>query len=328
MSFEKFALSSPDTFPSGLGYGCMGLTAFYGAALSDEEAHTVLKAVWDAGCRHFDTAEAYATSEKHNESVLGAFLQTVPRDSYSVATKFWPKEGKYDYETVKKSLTASLQRLQLDFVDLYYAHRLRSKEGAMEFARTAKRLKEEGLIKQVGASEVSSEWLSSMHKICQIDAIQMEWSLMSRSIEQSVAPVCKELSIPIVAYSPLARNLLAAPPTETPNDWRANHPRYSAENLKVNQQVTREIQEIAQDYGCSSAQLSLAWLFHRAKELGVTVVPIPGSTKLPHVKNNFEAININISSEHMRKLEQLADRVAGERANESYMEGTFEAQKS
>lgn len=205
--FPKLALTSTigagDARQSGLGFGCMGITAFYGDSMPDDEALALLRAVYEAGCRHYDTAEVYAAGGKYNEAILGDFFQTVPRDSYTVATKYWPRDDPdvYEYDNVKKSLVASLERLQLDYVDLYYAHRVLSLEGGLKFAATAKRLKEEGLIKEVGLSEVSGKWLKEIHtKGCQIDAVQQEWSLLTRNLEDELVPVCKELDVVIVAY--------------------------------------------------------------------------------------------------------------------------------
>jgi aryl-alcohol dehydrogenase-like predicted oxidoreductase len=202
--FPKHVLASVVGSQSGLGFGCMGITAFYGAAMPDDEALKLLQGVYDAGCRHFDTAEVYATGDKYNESILGEFFKTVPRDSFSVATKYYPRQDDptvYEYDNVKKSLLASLSRLQLDYVDLYYAHRVLTLDGGLKFASTAKRLKEEGLIKEIGLSEVSGKWLKEIHtKGCPIDAVQQEWSLLTRGLEGELVPVCKELGIPIVAY--------------------------------------------------------------------------------------------------------------------------------
>lgn len=294
--------------------------------MADGDAQALLKAVYDAGCRHFDTAEVYATKEKHNEDVLGTFFQTVPRESFTVATKYWPQDGKYDYDRVKASLEKSLQRLKLDYVDLYYAHRVTSLEGGLEFGRTAKRLQQEGLIKEVGLSEVSGAWLRKIYQECPIAAVQQEWSLMTRSLEDELVPACQELGVTIVAYSPLARNLLAAQAKAPPADWRADQPRYQAENFAKNQQAATVVHDMASKYNCSAAELSLAWLFHKATALGVAVVPIPGSTKLHHATGNLGACKVTISPDDMNILETLASNVAGERGNEWYMSMSIESQ--
>ncbi|KAL7571846.1 hypothetical protein ACA910_002923 [Epithemia clementina (nom. ined.)] len=322
--FSKYTLPSVQG-SGGLGYGCMGITAFYGASMSVDDAIKLLRPVYDAGCRHFDTAEIYATNEQHNESVMGEFFKTVPRDSYSVATKYWPVDNKYDYDTVKSHLLNSLERLGLEYVDVYYAHRVTTLEGGLEFGRAMAKLKEEGLVKEVGLSEVSGPWLKKIHtEACPIDVIQMEWSLMTRSIEQEVLPVCKELDIAIVAYSPLARNMLASKLEVTPNDWRAKQPRYSGDNFEKNKQVAEIVHDLAEKVGGTAAQVSLAWLFAKAKELGVNVYPIPGSTKLHHALSNLEAAKLSISLEDEHVLESLAEKVAGERGNDQYMAISFE----
>ena len=309
------------------GYGCMGITAFYGASMPIEDAKKLLQQVYDAGCRHFDTAEAYATKEQHNESVMAEFFKTIPRDSYSIATKYWPQNDKYDYDTVKSHLLASLKRLGLEYVDLYYAHRVTTLEGGMDFGRAMKRLKEEGLVKEVGLSEVSGPWLKKIHtETCPIDAVQMEWSLMSRSLEEEVIPVCKELDITVVAYSPLARNMLASKLEVAPQDWRAALPRYQGKEFETNKQVADIVHDMAEKMGGTAAQVSLAWLFLKAKELGVTVIPIPGSTKLHHALGNLKSTELAITQEDQHVLETLANKVAGERGMDWYMKNTHEAQ--
>jgi aryl-alcohol dehydrogenase-like predicted oxidoreductase len=299
-----------------------------GDPMPDVKAQELIKAVYDAGCRHYDTAEAYRTGDKYNEATLGDFFQTVPRDSFSVATKYWPSADQAaDYETVKSHLMASLKRLKLDYVDLYYAHRVKDMADGMEFARSAKRLKEEGLIKEIGLSEVSPSWLKKIHtEIVTIDAIQQEWSLLTRNLEKDLVPVCKELGVSIVAYSPLARNMLASKIEVPPNDWRATLPRFAKENLAANQKVSDLVQQIAEKYQCTSAQLSLAWLLHKGSDLGVNVYPIPGSTKMEHALGNLKASQIDIQPADMQELEALADLVAGARATDGYIQMGFESQ--
>jgi aryl-alcohol dehydrogenase-like predicted oxidoreductase len=279
--FAKFAKTNPATHPnSGIGFGCMGITSFYDTTLEDDAAMTLLKTVYDSGCRHFDTAEIYTNEdpEKHNEKVLGRFLKTVPRDSYSVGTKFYPGAGKYDYDTVKEHLLQSLERLQLEWVDLYYSHRVTSLEGGMEFAKAAAKLKEEGLIKEVGLSEVSGKWLQEIHtEAAPIDAIQQEWSILTRTLEDELIPVCKANDIAVVAYSPLCRNLLVTTEEVSKSDWRASLPRYQA--MEQNKKFAGQVKAIAETLQATPAQVCLAWVLQKAAELGVSVVPIPGTTK-------------------------------------------------
>lgn len=330
--FGKFALhSAVGAHNSGLGFGCMGVTSFYGDPMPVDKAMELFQTVYDAGCRHYDTAEVYtAPGDIYNEKVLGQFLATVPRDSYSVATKYFPMTNDYTYETVKPRLEASLSRLGLDYVDLYYAHRVTSLEGGLEFCRTGKRLQEEGLIKEIGLSEVGGEWLQKCHAVAPIGAVQQEWSLLTRNLETDLVPVCKELNIPIVAYSPLARNLLATKVEAPPNDWRSSVPRFSAENLAKNAKITDILHEMATKYNngdCTPAQLALAWLFVKAQELGVMVIPIPGTTKISNAMSNFKAAALDITTEDAKTLESLANMVAGARGDESYVKIGIEAQK-
>ena len=156
--------------------------------------------------------------------------------------------------------------------------------------------------------------------------MQQEWSLLTRNLEDSIVPVCAELGISIVAYSPLARNLLANIPTETPTDWRASNPRYSAENLKANKVVFDKVSAMAEQKGCTAAQLSLAWLLSKAKALGVAVIPIPGTTKLKHAKDNIASESISLTAEDMTLLEEIGAAVAGARGDESYQKLAIEGQ--
>lgn len=329
-SFAKAALASVvGKHDSGLGFGCMGITAFYGEPMPDDKAVELLQGVYDGGVRHFDTAEVYAAGDVSNEAVLGKFFRTVPRDSFTVATKYWPykHDSKNDYETVKAALKASLERLGLEYVDLYYCHRITDLQGAMDFVRSAHRLKEEGLLKEVGLSEIGPEWLKKVQEEAgPVDAVQQEWSLLTRNLEEELVPMCKRLDITVVAYSPLARNLLATKVEAPPQDWRGSLPRYQAENLEANNKIVDIMEGISRKYDCTPAQLALAWLFKKANELGVSVVPIPGTTKLHRAKSNMKSTKIEIGEEDMLKLEELANMVAGARGTERYIQMGFESQ--
>lgn len=335
MSFLKVSMGKSSVIENGsLGYGAMGLTAFYGEPTSDEKAIEILKTAYSNGCRHFDTAEIYKTgnpgvdneNDVYNESVIGKFFITVPRNSFTIATKYLPMKwgNKVDYDTVKVALINSLKRLKMDYVDLYYAHRISSLEMAIEFTRTAKRLQEEGLIHHIGISEIIGKWLKECHSIAPIAAVQQEWSLITRSLETELVPVCSKLGITIVAYSPLGRNLLSGVVTEPPKDWRQTLPRYSPENLEKNIKLVKEVEAMAKKHNRTTAQLSLAWLFHKAKQLNVQVLPIPGTTKLENLHSNLGSTDVSINESEMEALEAIGDRITGDRADANYIQQGIE----
>mmetsp|Transcript_68793 Transcript_68793/g.109151 ORF Transcript_68793/g.109151 Transcript_68793/m.109151 type:complete len:328 (-) Transcript_68793:179-1162(-) len=315
-----------DTFGT-LGFGCMGITAFYGKSMEDEACTALLKEVFDMGYSHFDTAEVYRQDDKVNEVQIGAFLKTLDRKSFTVATKFFPglHENKCDKDTVATAVDRSLENLGLEYVDLYYLHRMPpTLEEAKQWMESIKTCVSAGKVKNVGLSEVPADWLPELHAIHPVTAVQQEWSLLTREIvEKELIPVYKELGIGIVAYSPLARNLLAGPPEEV-TDWRANHPRYAQENYEKNKELARKIKEMAETKGKSAAQLSLAWLYHKANKLGVKMLPIPGTTKVANARDNYGAVGVELTDEEAKQLEELGATVVGLRGNESYQNMSVE----
>jgi aryl-alcohol dehydrogenase-like predicted oxidoreductase len=332
-------LSRTETLFSGdIGFGCMGITAFYGAPMEEAAATELLASVYELGYRHFDTAEIYKTGNpfsdddggEFNEVVCGKFFATVPRESFTVATKIHPgkHKGKTDYATVKAALLKSLARLKLDYVDLYYCHRIPSKSGALEFMASCKRLVEEGLIRHVGLSEICGAWLREAHAVHPVAAVEQEWSLLTRgAVESELAPVCAELGVTIVAYSPLARNMLCAPTVaDVSADWRAQLPRFMPENAAANAALMVEVGACAAAHGCTAAQLSLAWLLARAAQLGVRCFPIPGTTKQAHAAENVAGAKVTLTETELALLETFAARVAGERAYASYVSAAIEGQ--
>lgn len=306
---------------SKLGFGCMGITAFYGAAMEDDQVFELLKAAYDMGYRHFDTAEVYRTKEKTNEEQLSKFLKSVPRESFTIATKWFPgMRPSSDVPTLTQAVDESLQRLGLDYIDLYYCHRPQETwEQAEQWMTSMKEVVASGKVKYVGLSEFGPEWTRKLHAIHPVTALQIEWSLVTRNlVEEILLDCCKELNIAIVAYSPLSRNLLAAPPAEQPTDWRRDVPRYQGDNLKRNQELVQKIEELGKARGVSAAQLSLAWLYYKADELGLTVVPIPGTTKVVNAKTNIDSLHVKLSKEEASTLEELGSMVAGKRGSEGY----------
>ena len=323
---------------SGLGLGCMSVSGQYdnGVPLPPDEALRFFRGVHKAGCRHFDTAEVYKSGPfslggvtadtVFNETQLGSFFATVPRDSFTVATKYMPslREGRSDYAAVKGALVDSLGRLGLDYVDVYYSHRVVSRDQAVEFTQSVQRLVEEGLVRSIGLSEVSAAWLRAAHTVAPVSVIQQEWSLLTRGIEEELVPTCLELGIGIVAYSPLARNLLAAPKERPTDQRRKSIPRFAEENFEENQKMLARLEALAQAKAVSTAQLSMAWLMHKARELGVQCLPIPGTKTLSHALDNIASAQITLASEDMALLEEIGAMVVGERESESYRSASLE----
>jgi len=328
---------------SGIGFGCMSASGQYsdGKPLDEDACFRLFKGVYDAGCRHFDTAEVYRSplgpvtapitkDTLFNESQLGKFFATVPRESFTVATKFHPMahQGKSDYDTVKAALLASLKRLGLGYVDLYYSHRVLSQEAGVEFTTSVKLLVAEGLVKNIGLSEVPAAWLRKAHAVHPICCVQQEWALVTRNLEDDLVPTCKELGVGIVAYSPLARNLLTMP-KERPDDMRRSSvPRFAAGNFEKNMMALKDVEALASSKCVSPAQLSLAWLRHKATQLGVQCLPIPGTANLAHALDNIAGIKVSLTPQDMQLLEGVAALTAGARENEQYLKSGIEGLSS
>lgn len=325
---------------SPIGFGCMGMTAFYGPAMQDGDGVALLEAVRVAGCTHFDTAEIYQQFRevlpgtcKYNEELLGKWIATLQsRASVQICTKYWPAAhgNACDYDTLSACVDASLSRLGVDYIDLYYCHRMpASIEKLEEWMTSLKAIVESGRVRHVGLSEVPAGWLRRAHAVHPVAVVQQEWSLLSREpCESEIVPVCRELGIGIVAYSPLARNLLAEPRRDIPQDWRADHPRWLPENYAANLELYERVSALATSKGLSGAQLSLAWLLEKAKRLGIVCMPIPGTTSTAHAMDNLRAAGVELTDAEMGQLEELGATVAGSRANESYLGNAVEGKKA
>lgn len=314
----------------------MGMVAFYGEPMPEEESIELLVQVYSSGVTHFDTAEMYRSGRplkptpdtQYSEVILGKFLKRVGRENVTVATKMWPDlwENKCDLATVEAAVDASLARLDTGYIDLYYMHRM-FPEGPDEWMASVKALIAKGKVRNVGLSEATPENIRRAHQIHPIAAVQQEWSLLTRNLENTVVPCCVELGIAVVAYSPLARGLLCALETP-PSDWRSRAiPRFSeGENFAKNKEMAEKIKTMAAKKGLSSAALSLAWLHRQAKIAGVALVSIPGSRKVSHCKENLQACSVELSDSEAAQLEEIAQMCAGERGNAGYLEMAIEGQ--
>ena len=304
---------------SAIGLGCMGMSDFYGPA-DDQVSLKVLNRAIDIGVNFLDTADMYGMGS--NERLLAQVLKT-RRSEVVLATKFGHVRGpdgavlRIDGspEYVKSACEASLQRLGVDHIDLYYQHRVDRKVPIEETVGAMAELVKAGKVRHLGLSEASASTVRRAAKVHPIAALQSEYSLWSRDVEQEVLPVCEELGIGLVAYSPLGRGFLTGDIRSVneldPGDYRRQNPRFQADNLPANLALVEALKEIAKARGCTAAQLALAWLLHRSPH----VVPIPGTRSIARLEENAAAAAIALTDVEERKIaDVLSERtVAGTR---------------
>jgi len=295
------------------GYGCMGLSSIYGKAEDENSIRTIHRAL-DLGVRFFDTANVYGNG--HNEELLARALAG-RRDGIVLATKFgnrMPTDGEEravigtaDY--ARRQVEASLRRLRTDHIDLYYLHRVDPETAIEDTIEGLARLKQEGKIGAIGLSEAPADLIRRAHAVHPIAALQSEYSIWERHVEDSVLPTVRELGIAFVAYSPLGRGFLAGNVPTDPTDRRHQHPRYQPDVIAANAARLAMIEGIATDLGASVAQLSLAWLIAR------DVVPIPGTRHIANLETNVAANEIVLDATALERLEAAfpAGATAGER---------------
>uniref|UniRef100_A0ACD5ZQP9 Uncharacterized protein n=1 Tax=Avena sativa TaxID=4498 RepID=A0ACD5ZQP9_AVESA len=278
---------------SKLGLGCMGLTGSYNSPLDDDAGVAVITHAFRRGVTFFDTSDIYGPHT--NETLLGKALKQLPREQVQVATKFGINlyEGSVcgRPEYVRASCEASLRRLGVDHIDLYYQHRIDTTIPIEDTIGELKKLVEEGKVRYIGLSEASPDTIRRAHAVHPISAVQMEWSLWARDIEPDIVPLCRELGIGIVPYSPIGRGFFGGRGVTEQVSAESNlkgHPRFSAENLEKNKHVYLKMEELAKEHKCSPAQLALAWVLHQ----GDDVVPIPGTTKIKNLESNIDSLKI------------------------------------
>lgn len=308
-----------------LGYGAMGLAQTYGP-VDEAAALTTLHHVVDAGIDLVDTADLYGSGA--NERLVARLLAD-RRDEVTVATKFGivPEDDTYtrmsvrnDARYVAESCDASLRRLGTDVIDLYYLHRRDPQVPIEEVVGAMAGLVAAGKVRRLGLSEVTAQELRAAHAVHPIAAVQSEWSLWSRDVERAVVPAAAGLGVGFVPYSPLSRGFLAgaiSDADELAGDWRSNLERFRGSAFEANQALLAVVRGIAAERGATPAQVALAWLRLRGEELGLPVVPIPGSRRPARVDENLASLGLVLDGEAMAALGALADRVVGSRSDQS-----------
>ncbi|KAF3454332.1 hypothetical protein FNV43_RR04779 [Rhamnella rubrinervis] len=305
---------------SKLGFGCLGLTGFYNSPLPEEDGILMIKEAFNRGITFFDTSDVYG--DHLNELLVGKALKQLPREKVQLATKFGIAGMDGDVmkvngtpEYVRSCCEASLLRLGVDYIDLYYQHRIDITVPIEVTMGELKKLVEEGKIKYIGLSEASPDTIRRAHAVHPITALQMEWSLWTRDIEEEIIPLCRELGIGIVPYSPLGRGFFggkAVLESLPGNSFLVNHPRFSGENLNKNKNIFDRIERLSRKHQCTPAQLALAWVLQQGND----IAPIPGTTKIKNLDSNIGSLRVkHLTPEDLKEISDAVpiEEVAGGR---------------
>jgi aryl-alcohol dehydrogenase-like predicted oxidoreductase len=306
---KKRKLGSQGLVVSELGLGCMGMSQFYGPR-DDAESTATLERAIELGVDFFDTADVYGTG--HNEELVGKVLRK-HRNRVIIATKFGNQvlpdgtraiNGRPEY--VRSACDASLRRLGVDHVDLYYQHRVDKNVPIEETVGAMADLVRKGKVRYLGLSEASAKTIRRAHAVHPISALQSEYSLWTRDYEDEVIPTLRELEVGFVPFSPLGRGLLSGALSELPADdmRRKISPRFEGDNLDRNLKVVARLKEIAQEKGITPSQLALAWVLAQ----GDDIVPIPGTKRRKYLEENVAAASVKLSKSDVARIEEAAPK--------------------
>ncbi|HET7463992.1 MAG TPA: aldo/keto reductase [Longimicrobium sp.] len=313
MTMEKRKLGGQGLEVSAQGLGCMGMSEFYGPGDEAESVATIHRAL-ELGIDFLDTADMYGPHT--NEMLVGRAVKG-RRDEVVLATKFGivrdPENpgvrgisGRPEY--VRQACDGSLKRLGVDHIDLYYQHRVDPEVPIEDTVGAMGRLVEEGKVRFIGLSEAGAETIRRAHATHPVTALQSEYSLWSRDIEDDIIPTIRELGIGLVAYSPLGRGFLTgrftSPDDFAPDDFRRNSPRFQGENFGKNLDLVRHIEQLAAQKGCTASQLALAWVMAR----GSDVVPIPGTKRRAYLEENAAASEVHLTDDDLARIEEIAPK--------------------
>ncbi|CAF1014665.1 unnamed protein product [Adineta ricciae] len=308
---------------SAIGFGAMGLSAFYGTPAPDEERFKVFDRAIELGCTYFDSADIYGD----NEDLLGKYFKKYPeqRKKVFLATKFAnviSPEGKFsvrgDAQYVREAFDKSFKRLGIDYIDLYYAHRIDATVPIEETVGAMKELVESGKVKYLGLSECSSDTLRRANAVHPIACVQIEYSPFSLDIERDsigLLKTCRELGVALVCYSPLGRGLftgqIKSPKDFEENDFRRIMPRFSEENFPQNLKLVDELTAIAKKKNCTAGQLTLAWILAQGDDF----IPIPGTTKIKNLEENAAAAEVKLTKDEVKEIRDACEKadVKGDR---------------